>query len=274
MSEATRRRVRVAVVDDSEDMRLLLRVMLERDDRFEIVGEAKDGLEAIDLVDATQPDLVVLDRQMPRMGGVEALPHIRERAPAAAVVVYTAGPDSTSHHAAFAAGATDVVTKDVIGDALINQLAAALLGHWSSTAGEVQVHVGPVDSSAALVWINNTRCILDAVRRKPDVLDHEIPHDVFDTFTRFLDTWNDVAATNPTFVWVARADTAEVNRLVTSWAAIDRLSDDALHRLGCDWSPPAGEPFFRALTAGILDAMAAHEETRRLADELRPAWQD
>jgi DNA-binding NarL/FixJ family response regulator len=272
--EAQSRRVRVVIVDDSDDVRLLLRVMLQRDPRFEIVGEASDGFEGIDRVAETQPDLVVLDRMMPRLGGIEALPQIRERAPGAAVVLYTAQPDAGTHHAALAAGAVDVVEKTVVGSPLVDQLASALLGHWAGDEFEIEVRVGPVDSHAALVWIDNTKQIVDAVRRHPDAVDAPIPDAVFDAFDRFLDTWREVAATNSTFSWIARAAPAEVNHLVESWAIIDRITDDALHRLGCHWSPPEGTPFFAALTTGVLAALDSHAETRRLADELRPTWQD
>lgn len=268
------RRVRVVIVDDDQDVRLLLRVMLQRDSRFEIVAEAADGVEAIERAGETQPDLIVLDRQMPRMGGIEALPHIRECAPHAAVVLYTARPDAGTHHAALAAGAVDVVEKTVVGAPFIDQLATALLGHWAGTEAQLEVRVGPVDSSAALIWIENTKRILHAVRRHPEVLEEPVSDDVFDAFGRFLDTWQEVAATNATFSWIARAEPAEVNRLVESWAVIDRLTDAGLHTLGCDWSPPEGVPFFEALSAGVLTALDSHAETRRLADVLRPAWGD
>ncbi|MEY2420265.1 MAG: hypothetical protein QOI95_332 [Acidimicrobiaceae bacterium] len=272
--DASARRVRVVIVDDSDDVRLLLRVMLQRDARFEIVAEAADGIEAIERVEETQPDLVVLDRSMPRLGGIEALPQIRERAPHSAVVLYTAQPDAGTHHAALAAGAADVVEKSVVGAAFIDQLATVLVGHWAGPEAELEVRVGPIDSHAALVWIENTKRILQAVRAHPEALDQPVPDDVFEAFDRFLDTWQDVAATNSTFRWIARAAPAEVNHLVESWAVIDRLTDEGLRALGCDWAPPEGAPFFTALAAGVLAALDSHAETRRLADELRPTWQD
>jgi CheY-like chemotaxis protein len=266
--------VRVVIVDDTEDVRLLLRTMLQRDTRFEIVAEAADGIEAIERVTETQPDLVILDRSMPRLGGIEALPQIRDRAPNAAVVLYTAGADAGTHHAALAAGAVDVVEKTVVGAPLVNQLASALLGHWAGSETELEVRVGPVESSAALVWIENTKCILEEVHRRPDVLDEPVPEDVFGVFRGFLDSWQEVAATNTTFHWMARAAPAEMNHLIESWAVIDRLSDQALEELGCHWSPPEGAPFFAALSQGVLAALDSHAETRRLADVLRHTWQE
>ena len=126
----------MVIVDDSEDVRLLVRVMLQRDHRFEIVAEAADGYEAIERVSETQPDLVVLDHSMPGLGGIEALPRIRELAPNAAVVVYTAFPDEGTHQAALAAGAVDVVLKSVVGPPFIDQLANALVGHFDGALPE------------------------------------------------------------------------------------------------------------------------------------------
>ena len=74
-------RVRVALADDDEDIRLLLRLAFEADDRFDVVGEAADGAGAIALAADTDPDVLVLDRQMPVLDGVAALPEIRRRAP-------------------------------------------------------------------------------------------------------------------------------------------------------------------------------------------------
>ena len=53
--------IRVVVVDDSDDLRQTLRAQLAADDRFDLVGEAADGSSAVDVVDATRPDVLLLD---------------------------------------------------------------------------------------------------------------------------------------------------------------------------------------------------------------------
>ena len=78
--------IRVVLADDTEDLRSLMRTLLEREG-FEVVGEAGDGLEAIDLAVRTQPDLLLLDLAMPALDGLEALPRIRSEAPRTKVVV-------------------------------------------------------------------------------------------------------------------------------------------------------------------------------------------
>jgi diguanylate cyclase (GGDEF)-like protein len=79
--------MRVLLVDDECSMRNLLRLTLEDDEQFRIVGEAPDGREAVALARHHQPDLVLLDLAMPGVGGLEALPLIRAAAPRAQVVV-------------------------------------------------------------------------------------------------------------------------------------------------------------------------------------------
>ena len=63
---------RILVVDDSEQWRLLVRSILERTLSFQIVGEASDGVEAVEKAAALLPDVVLLDIGMPRLNGIEA----------------------------------------------------------------------------------------------------------------------------------------------------------------------------------------------------------
>jgi CheY-like chemotaxis protein len=271
MSESPAR-VRVLVVDDDADIRTLLRLQLSSDPRFEIVGEAADGYDAIDRAAALQPDLVVLDKQMPRLGGIEAMPDIRRRAPNAAVVLYTAQTDPATYHAALDAGAVQVLDKLGVARGFAGQLVAALRRGAASADAGMEIHVGPVSSSAARVWIANTRKILAAVGAHPEILDEAVPRAVLDLFGSFLDQWEAVAATTDEFRWVARADPDDVLRVVGYWAAIDAMTDDQLRRLGIDWSPPDGAPFFTALTTGVVTALHRHEETQRLAARLGEQW--
>lgn len=81
------RRVRVVVVDDVPELRLLVRLTIEEDPGIEVVGEAANGREGVEVVRATDPDLVLLDLSMPDMDGLEAIPLVRQNAPNARVVV-------------------------------------------------------------------------------------------------------------------------------------------------------------------------------------------
>jgi DNA-binding NarL/FixJ family response regulator len=87
---------RVVVVDDSEDIRDVLRLALERQPDFEVVGEAADGAAGVAAVSLHQPDLVLLDIALPVMDGLQALEAIRHDAPDAIVIMLTALPEEAA----------------------------------------------------------------------------------------------------------------------------------------------------------------------------------
>ena len=91
-----RRRARVLLVDDDPSLRRVLRMLLDDEEHFEVVGEAEDGREAIAVARHVRPDVVVLDLAMPGIGGLEALPLIQAVAPDAKVVVLS-GLESATH---------------------------------------------------------------------------------------------------------------------------------------------------------------------------------
>ncbi|MCA1720408.1 MAG: response regulator transcription factor [Actinobacteria bacterium] len=98
------------LVDDVEMMRTLARMVLETDvAAWTVVGEADDGSVAIDMAARLRPDVVVLDQEMPRVTGVEALPELRRLLPEGRIVMWSSDP--TQRSAALAAGADDFVDK-------------------------------------------------------------------------------------------------------------------------------------------------------------------
>ena len=76
-----------------------------------MVGEAADGIAAVEAARELQPDLVLLDLAMPRMDGLEALPHIREAVPGVRVIVFSGFDQSTLAQKAIAAGADHYMVK-------------------------------------------------------------------------------------------------------------------------------------------------------------------
>ncbi len=267
--------LRTVIVDDSADIRLMLRLLLGRDDRFEIVGEAANGQEAVEVCAQVHPGLVILDRQMPVMGGLEAIPLIREQWPGAQIVLYTAAAEPDTEEAAAAAGAVGVLQKqsaaiDVAGD--LTRILARGGGMETERSGDVEVRLGPVPSSAAVAWVANTRQILAALQRRPDVIGGPIRESVMAMFGRFLDVWETVAQGTEVFFWTGRANPAEVQGVVEEWARIDAMDDATVAALGCDWSPPEGQAFFAALTAAVVDALSDEEGTRRVAERLGGDW--
>lgn len=79
--------IRVVLADDTPDVRMLVRTALEMAGDFDVVGEAADGAEAVDVIGRCRPDVAVLDLAMPVMDGLEALPMLRDVSPATRVVV-------------------------------------------------------------------------------------------------------------------------------------------------------------------------------------------
>lgn len=77
----------VVLADDQTEVRVLLRRYLERDGRFSIAGEARDGLEALRLVSEMKPDALLLDLAMPNMDGLEVIRKLAEISPATTIVV-------------------------------------------------------------------------------------------------------------------------------------------------------------------------------------------
>ena len=101
----------VLVVDDAEDLRMLLRARMETRNGLTVIGEAADGLAAVELASELQPDLVMLDLAMPRMDGLEALPLIRAAVPGVRVIVLSGFNQSTLAEKAMEAGADRYVVK-------------------------------------------------------------------------------------------------------------------------------------------------------------------
>lgn len=265
--------VRVLVVDDTPDIRMLLRFTLEHDERFDVVGEASNGVEAIEAATRLRPDLVILDRHMPVLDGVEALPVIRRNAPGATILLFTAHADESTRQLAMSAGADQVWSKlDVPLTDMADELARALLDRMSRAGDEIGLRLGPLASSAARVWIPNTMAIVAAVDAHAEELALNLPDGVTELFHRYLRDWLTVAEAGDEFYWAATASAAATRQLLEVWAQIDALTDEQMEILGCSWSPPEGTPFFNALTQGVLEALAHHDSMRDLAASLERQW--
>jgi len=100
---------RVLIADDSEFMRNLLREILEAD--FEIVGEAENGVEAVDLYNEHDPDIVMMDIVMPIRSGIEATDEITDENPDAKIIMCTSVGQEEKMKEAIKAGASGYITK-------------------------------------------------------------------------------------------------------------------------------------------------------------------
>jgi CheY-like chemotaxis protein len=111
---------RVLLVDDHLLVRRGVRALLADADGFDVVGEASDGDEALVLVKELQPDLVVLDAEMPRRGGLDVLHELRRAVPRARVVMFTLDADVETR--ALALGASAFLLKDASAATIIGTL--------------------------------------------------------------------------------------------------------------------------------------------------------
>ncbi|MFN2526539.1 MAG: response regulator transcription factor [Actinomycetota bacterium] len=93
MPQTEGERITLMIADDAEDLRALVRFHVQMDGRFSVVGEAGDGQHAVDLAQALQPDIIVLDLAMPVMDGLAALGHIHSVSPATRVLVLSGFED-------------------------------------------------------------------------------------------------------------------------------------------------------------------------------------
>lgn len=115
--------LRVLIADDSALVRQLLADRLGDLSDVEVVGVAVDGAEAVDQAVTVRPEVVLLDLQMPRMSGLQALRTIRERAPEVRIIVLTNHADAVYRRTCLAAGAMEFLDKS--GD--LDDLDAAIL---------------------------------------------------------------------------------------------------------------------------------------------------
>jgi CheY-like chemotaxis protein len=101
----------IIVVDDVDEMRLMVRIALSSGERWRVVAEAANGMEAIEAAEREQPDVVLLDLEMPWMSGAECLPQIRRVSPNTAVVIWTVEPAGPRAKSAIDLGAVAVLDK-------------------------------------------------------------------------------------------------------------------------------------------------------------------
>jgi len=104
--------VRILLADDHTVMRAGLRLLLERHENFEVVGEAADGREAVEIASQQKPDVVVMDVAMPHLNGVEAARQILSRNPDIAIVMLSMHSDESYVLRSLKAGARAYLLKD------------------------------------------------------------------------------------------------------------------------------------------------------------------
>ncbi|MEO5736200.1 MAG: response regulator [Variovorax sp.] len=120
--------IRILVVDDHTLFRRGLTALLQRDPEFEVVGDAGDAGEAQRRAQELKPDVILLDNHLPGVTGVDALPALREAAPAARVLMLTVSEDERDLAGALRGGASGYLLKTIEGHALSAAIRRAMRG--------------------------------------------------------------------------------------------------------------------------------------------------
>lgn len=119
----------VILADDHHLVRHSLRVMLETKPGFRVIGEAEDGLQALELLEQLKPDVIVIDVMMPKLGGLEVARQARKRSPATRVVMLSMYADEAYVIEALRSGAQAYVLKSCSPEEFVAAIKEASLGH-------------------------------------------------------------------------------------------------------------------------------------------------
>lgn len=122
--------IRVIIVDDESLVRAALRVFLESTPGFELVGEAENGADAVQLVRSTQPDVVLMDVQMPIMDGIEATRRLTQEFPGIKVLALTTFSAQRVIVPMLSAGASGYLVKDTAPDRILDAARLAYEGGY------------------------------------------------------------------------------------------------------------------------------------------------
>ncbi len=121
-------RIRILIADDHRIVREGLRLILESQEGFALVGEAADGGEAVRLAEELHPDVILMDLRMPEMDGITAIQSIRARDPQAAIVILTTYNEDDLMIRGLRAGARGFLLKDTDRETLFRSIRSAARG--------------------------------------------------------------------------------------------------------------------------------------------------
>lgn len=128
------KKIRILIADDHALMRLGLKSMISLQRDMEVVGEAENGQEAIDLALALAPDVIILDLMMPKVNGAAATKAICDARPDANVILLTSYGDAAELGSVIANGAAGVLMKDAPTESLLTAIRSVMSGGMALTA--------------------------------------------------------------------------------------------------------------------------------------------
>jgi CheY-like chemotaxis protein len=120
------KRIRVLIADDHDTVRKIVRTLLAIEGDFEVVAEAVNGREAVDLAKLYRPEVIVMDMTMPTLDGVSATREVLQILPETKVIIFSANQDPAASRASFAAGAAGFINKPTSRKVLVAALRDAV----------------------------------------------------------------------------------------------------------------------------------------------------
>lgn len=151
-------KIRVMIVDDVSETRENVKKLLQFESDVDVVGVARTGKEAIQVSQELNPDVVLMDINMPDMDGIAATEAIRAKQPAVQVVILSVQSDQNYMRRAMLAGARDFLTKPPMGDELISAIRRAGEMAQAEKSKRVQIQSAPVSGQAGgVVGFGGTR---------------------------------------------------------------------------------------------------------------------
>jgi hypothetical protein len=137
----------------------------------------------------------------------------------------------------------------------------------------MRVQVGPLPSAGVGLWIAYARTVVTRVIVHPEELDGRVRPSTIEAFEGYLDQWDAVAASGPTFLWTIEITPEAVRSLGSAFLEIAEHLAQAATRRGYPIAPPEGDEFYHAMVSAFLDALSQEDgENRALADSLRESW--
>ena len=161
--------IRVMITDDHLIVREGLRLILETADDIEVVGEAVDGAECLELVSKLNPQVILMDLQMPRMDGITAIGHLRKDFPEIAIVILTTYNEDDLMIQGLQAGARGYLLKDSSRENLLDAIHAAARGE-TLLKPEILARVLAPQSAPKPVSTSQTDSTLTLTGRELEVL--------------------------------------------------------------------------------------------------------
>ncbi len=146
------KKIRALVVDDESVVREGIATILSLQSDMEVVGEAYNGIQALELAAKTKPDVILLDLVMPKLDGLETIPKLKEMLPESRILVVTSFPESNRVYLAIKAGAIGFLLKDSTRVQLLQAIRDVANGQASIPAGIAIKVIHEIDHPSQILY--------------------------------------------------------------------------------------------------------------------------